>query len=303
MLPGKYGSKTLAVSPMNEPAVSVIIPTYNRAAYIVECLESVLNQTVKPHEVIVIDNGSTDDTEDRLKPFLKRITYLKIPAAGRPSVPRNVGLKKATGEIIAFQDSDDIWMPTKIEDQIGAMADPDIILSYGNAEIIDSEGKNTGTKILAPGVGKNGWIFKELLNTNFVSTLTVMARRDRLLAAGGFNEAKGLVEDWELWLRLSRVGQFKYIDKPLAYYRRHGGTISSALDDGTDNYIMSVYYSILKQPLKSHEKAAVYRRMAGLLFARTTKLAGWQKGTALMRAAYRLMLAKLFALLGRLGIK
>src|SRR6202008_2421167 len=107
---------------------------------IVECLKSVLNQTVKPHEVIVIDNGSTDDTEARLKPLMDKITYLKVPGSGRPSVPRNVGIKKATGDIIAFQDSDDLWTPTKIEDQIGAMDDPEIILSYGNAKIIDGKG-------------------------------------------------------------------------------------------------------------------------------------------------------------------
>jgi glycosyltransferase involved in cell wall biosynthesis len=278
--------------------VSVVIPTYNRADFVFESVKSVLNQTIKPHEVIVVDNGSTDGTEAKLKPLIKQIVYIKIGPSGRPSVPRNVGIQKATGDIIAFQDDDDLWTPNKIEQQIGCMANPDTIVSYGNAEIITAGGKKTGKKILGAEVAKSGSIFNELAASNFVSTLTVMARRDALLKAGGFNETPGLVEDWELWLRLSRVGRFQYVDKILAYYRRHDSTISSSLDDGYNNYILDVYNTLLHERLTNNEASAIHRNIAGVFRHRAVHPKGPTAILDASQAIYHRILALLFASIG-----
>src|SRR3990170_2838516 len=99
------------------PKVSVIIPTYNREKYIVETLQSVFAQTFTDYEVIVIDDGSTDNTADVLRPYLDRIVYIRKPNGGQGSA-RNVGIKVAKGEYIAFLDSDDLWMPEKLELQV-----------------------------------------------------------------------------------------------------------------------------------------------------------------------------------------
>jgi glycosyltransferase involved in cell wall biosynthesis len=102
--------------------VSVIIPTYNRADFIVESLESVLSQNIlnSDLEVIVVDDGSTDNTKQLLKPYVadKKIKYYEIKHSGLPAVARNFGLSKATGELIAFQDSDDKWTPGKLVTQL-----------------------------------------------------------------------------------------------------------------------------------------------------------------------------------------
>ena len=283
---------------MGKVAVSVIIPTYNRAKFIVESVESVLSQSTSPAEVIVIDNGSTDDTETQLKPLLKHINYTKIPPSGRPSIPRNFGIRQATGSLIAFQDSDDIWTIDKIKDQLPAMEDPKIILSYGNAEVITGEGNHTGKLVIPADLGKSGWVFNDLIATNFVSTLTVMTRKDALVQTGGFNESPGLVEDWELWLRMSRIGQFKYVDKSLAYYRRHDHTISAAFNDGTNEYALQVYRTIIKQPLLLSEKEMVHRNIAYALYSRAGNLHGISRLANQCQAIYQRILAKLLALIG-----
>jgi len=179
------------------------------------------------------------------------------------------------------------------------MSDPEVVVSYGNAEVMTVDGKKTGKKILAPGLGKSGKIFTELAMTNFVSTLTVMARRDALVKAGGFNETPGLVEDWELWLRLSRVGTFVYVDKTLAYYRRHDATISNALDDGTNNYVLDVYRTILHQPLSSAERSVIHRSISGIYRHRATRPKGPMAIADGVRAVYHRAVAVLLAFSGR----
>lgn len=281
---------------MSKPVVSVIIPTYNRAPFILAAVQSALGQknVGGQIEVIVIDNGSTDDTEARLKSVSEDIRYIKISASGRPSIPRNIGIREAKADLIAFLDSDDLWMPDKLEGQLEVMNDLEVLLCYGNAEVITAGGTRTGEMVIPREMGKSGYIFNDLVATNFVSTLTVITRRDGLIAAGGFNEAPGLVEDWELWLRLSRTGKFHYIDSPIALYRRHDATISFALNDGTNQYALLVYRTILRQPLGRAEKAAVHRGIAAVFSARMRNTGGLT-AYSLLNVVYERFLAKLLA--------
>jgi glycosyltransferase involved in cell wall biosynthesis len=217
-----------------EHLISVIIPTYNRAKFIKESIDSVVGQKLPSGydiEILVIDDGSTDNTEDVLKPFVvaKKIKYYNIPHSGLPSIVRNFGIQRSKGNLVAFQDSDDIWAINKLTYQLPAFDDSNVALSYGNAEMIDSKGKKIGNKILADNVGKSGNIFEYLVNENIISTLTVIARRDVLDAVGCFNESSELyaVEDYHLWLRICQNNPVKYVDKTLAFYRVHDNNISS----------------------------------------------------------------------------
>lgn len=214
------------------PLVSVVIPVYNRESYIESCVNSVLNQEKSScnYEVIVVDDGSTDGSSEVLKKFGNKIHYKRIDNSGRPAVPRNVGISMAKGEYIAFQDSDDLWVPNKLKVQLPELLKSEAALSYGNAGIIDASGNTTGRNIL----GSNnqffsGKVFDELVVENYIPTLTTIVRKDVLTDLGGFDESVNLtgVEDYHLWLRIAAKYTVTSINALLAKYRSHDGNIST----------------------------------------------------------------------------
>ena len=226
--------------------ISVVIPSYNRSGFIKDAVDSVLNQKgALDLDIVVVDDGSTDDTEAVLKPYHKKIRYFKLPHSGLPAVARNFGIAKARGELIAFQDSDDQWPLDKLSLEAPIFDDPKVIMTYGHAKIMDSGGKISSKNVVAPSKLKNGESFSSLIKENVVSTLTVMVRKDALEAVGGFNESERLraVEDYELWLRLAAKYPkgLRSIDKILAYYRVHDSNISSADDSLSVERLINVY--------------------------------------------------------------
>lgn len=219
--------------PSDKPTVSVIIPTYNRADYLPGAIQSVLDQKLRPEqkiEIIVVDDGSTDDTEKIIKNFGNRTSYYKLPHSGLPAVARNFGIAKAQADLIAFQDSDDLWVKNKLKQQLALFDDPQVVLCYGNALVMEADGKLTNQSVVPSSHQKSGDIFGDLVKENFISTLTVAARKSVLEKLGGFNESMRIrgLEDYELWLRLTglRFGKVKAIHRPLAYYRRHSRNVS-----------------------------------------------------------------------------
>lgn len=216
-----------------KPYISVVVPTYNRADFIVDAIKSVMGQKTKDkYEIIVIDDGSTDDTKQVLRPYIRKIRYYKIEHSGLPAVARNYGISKAKGELIAFQDSDDIWLADKLALQTPLFKDPSVVMTYGQAEIIDEGGKQATKKIVAGDRLASGEKFKTLLKSNVISTLTVMARKSVILDVGGFDESQDLqaVEDYELWLRIAAKFPkgIKSINKTLSLYRVHERNISGS---------------------------------------------------------------------------
>ncbi len=201
---------------MNKPTVSVIIPTYNRADLISRSIGSVLNQTFKDFEVLVIDDGSTDNTENIINSFNNsRIKYIKNKKNIGAAAARNIGIKIAKGKYIAFQDSDDEWMPEKLEKQINIFktSSRENIVYAGFWRIRD----NRKTYIPLDRVKqKEGNLYKELLKGNFISTQTILAKKECFEKAGMFDENLPRFQDWELVLRLSKHYDFKFIDEPLA---------------------------------------------------------------------------------------
>lgn len=213
--------------------ISTVIPTYNRANFIAEAVDSVLNQKLPRGwnlEVIVVDDGSTDNTATVLKKYGVKIKYLKLKHSGKPATPRNVAIKAATGTIIAFQDSDDLWAEDKLIKQLPLFDNADVVFSFGQAEIIDTKGNNTGQLVVDEKTLVSAKNFEDMLQQNPVSTLTVMARKEAIIAVGGFNEADELraIEDYDLWLRIAAryPNSLRPIKDTLAYYRRHDQNIS-----------------------------------------------------------------------------
>jgi glycosyltransferase involved in cell wall biosynthesis len=210
------------------PLVSVVITTYNRANYVAETIESVARQTYTNVEIIVIDDGSTDDTSAIVERLAPDVRYIWQENSERGAA-RNHGLRLAKGEFIAFLDSDDLWLPTKLEREVEFLdANPRIGLVYMGAIQIDSEGRELGVLRAA---GPSGRLTRSLLQNNCVSIGAHLARTSLIRDIGGFREERQLsgAEDWEMWVRLSLVTDFAYLPTIGVKIRTHpANTMSDA---------------------------------------------------------------------------
>jgi glycosyltransferase involved in cell wall biosynthesis len=212
------------------PRVSVIIPTYNRADLLGDAIASVLAQTYQDLEVIVADDGSTDHTAEVVERFGPRVTYLALPHRGQPAAPRNSALAVATGDYIAFLDSDDLFLPHKLALQVPILeANPQVGLVYSDGYFFDGDPDKTTGHALAGLATPSGNIFGELLRANFIFMPLILARRTLLEASGGFDEHPDFLvaEDYDLWLRLALQTNFQYVPGDVAAIRLHPGNISA----------------------------------------------------------------------------
>lgn len=220
------------------PVVSVVMPAFNAERFIDEALDSVFRQRISDVEVLVADDGSTDGTRTRVEAWQSKLTalrWLDAPVrAGRPSVPRNRALSVARGTFVAFLDADDVWTPGKMDDQLSVMRKyPDLVLVYS---ILRAFG--AGISFARAGYGLKPWPLtaatdaRSLESANTIPCSTVMARRDVLQRLGGFDEDPELnaVEDYDLWLRVSRVGPIGFIPRIHGGYRVHASGISRDID-------------------------------------------------------------------------
>lgn len=200
------------------PTVSVILPTYNRAHLICRAIQSILAQTFGDFELIVVDDGSTDNTEEIVKNFNdKRIKYIKCKENKGASTARNTGIKASKGEYIAFQDSDDEWLQEKLEKQVEILlhSPPEVGVAYTGIFRIEDD-----KKIYIPAgcfTLKEGKIHSELLKENFVGTPAVLIKKQCFERIRYFDEKLPALEDWELWIEISKYYEFRYINKPLVY--------------------------------------------------------------------------------------
>jgi len=204
-----------------EPLVSIILPTFNRASTLREAIESVLAQSYKSWELIVVDNHSIDSTDEILKNVERpQIKVLKIHNQGNISASRNQGILSSVGELIAFLDSDDWWESDKLERQVPLFEKPKVGLAYGNWWDFDERsGKTTlAIKKTMP----SGKVLNELLADNFVGLLTVVVRRQALEA---FKYPCDLrypyIGDFDMYVRVAEGWHFAYQEEPLGTYRRH----------------------------------------------------------------------------------
>ena len=208
--------------------VSVIVLTYNRADMVKEAINSILSQTFEDFELIVVDNESTDNTEEVIKSYAdERIRYFKHRNNGLIAVNRNYGIGKAQGEYIAFCDDDDLWMPEKLEKQAKLLdSDKELGLVYSACYSIDENGNSKGDTNLSTSKPLRGNVFDKLFQNNFIPMLTVMVRREVLSKVGEFDPKYIIALDHDLWLRIAEHYPIDFIAEPLAKYRIHGGNVS-----------------------------------------------------------------------------
>jgi O-antigen biosynthesis protein len=213
------------------PLVSVVIPTYNRAQLVARALDSVLAQSFRDFEALVIDDGSTDDTAGVVRRYVQmdtRVRYLRQHPNRGVGAARNVGLRESRGELIAFLDSDDYWFPAKLERQVDLMRDApaDVGLVYCGVENVNERGERW---LYEP--KSRGDVYARLLTKNVVhSGSGVMIRRNVIRTAGFFDERIPAIEDYDYWLRISRSYRFDFVAEPLLRYFDVGGTARKSND-------------------------------------------------------------------------
>ena len=197
--------------------ISVIIPIYNRAHLLAATLDSVFAQTRRVDQIIVVDDGSTDDPARVCAQFADRVTYRRIDHAGA-SAARNAGLEIAQDEFIAFLDSDDLWEARFLERMTAALDASDAGFVYCDYATFNARGLVQPTN-LPPSYKLRGNLFARLLETDFISTGALLIRRECLDRVGGFDPHLEIAHDWDLWLRLAREFDAEYVDEPLARIR------------------------------------------------------------------------------------
>ncbi len=211
---------------VNLPTVSIILPTCNRLPYLRTAVESVFAQTLNSWELIVADDGSAGETVEYLAELahLPRVKLLRLPHRGNPGAARNAGLREASGEYVAFLDSDDVWLPNKLEVQVAAhRACPARRWSYTALTRIDADGQIMHDEPSRLWILCEGDIFEQLLAMqSVVATPSVLAERHLIEQVGGFDEGQVFFEDYDLWLRLSLQSEVTAIDEPLVLIRNHG---------------------------------------------------------------------------------
>lgn len=254
--------------------ISVIIPAYNAACTILETVNSVQQQTFLDFEIIIINDGSTDNLLGQLSaindPRLKVFSYEN---GGLP-VARNRGIHHATGEYIAFLDADDLWTPDKLELQLAALqSHPKAGVAYSWTYFMDELGQSfhSGQNITA-----TGNIYADLLVSNFLAHgSNPLIRRVAVDSVGEFNSSLLSAEDWDYWLRLAAIWEFVLVPKAQIFYRQSSKSMSSRVDV-MERYQLEVIAQAFErapaelQYLKNQSLAKIYQYSAQLYLTRTT---------------------------------
>lgn len=216
------------MSPKYTPdLVSVIIPTFNSAQYLPQAIDSALSQSYAKVEIVVVNDGSTDNTKEVITPYQEKILYF-YKENGGPGSARNFGIEKSHGEYIAFLDADDYWLPDKLQTQMDFIKKHrEYALIHSNTWILE-EYKELYPRFMnkQPSIGK---IFKKLFLQNCINNLTVILKRECFDAVGGFDENEALIgfEDYDLWLRIAVLYEIGYVDEIVSVYRIHQRNISN----------------------------------------------------------------------------
>ncbi|MEK7727262.1 MAG: glycosyltransferase [candidate division KSB1 bacterium] len=215
------------------PLISVIIPTFNRAAMLAEAIDSVRAQSERDFELLVIDDGSTDETQRVCASYGAQLCYFKQDHRG-VSAARNFGIAQARGAFITFLDSDDLWQKHKLRRQRAWLAaQPQIMLCYTN-EIWIRRGVRVNQKKIHQKAG--GWIYPLCLPRCIISPSSVLMRRELFEHVGGFDETLPICEDYDLWLRVAARFEIGFLDEPLILKRGGHADQLSHSEYGVDRY-------------------------------------------------------------------
>jgi glycosyltransferase involved in cell wall biosynthesis len=212
------------------PTVSVTIAAYNYGRFLSAAVESVLAQTFGDFELIVVNDGSTDNTAEVILPYLadRRVRYYRTSHRGLGPA-KNLGVRFARAPLVAFLDADDMWLPCKLERQMALYrSDPGVGVVYTRRLLIDEQSRQL--RYEQP-VLHRGRVLKEIFQRNFICYSSALVRRSALENAGMFDESLPLAIDYDLWLRVATAYRFDYVDEPLVKYRTGHANLSSRVEE------------------------------------------------------------------------
>ncbi len=246
--------------PEQRPYVSVILPTYNRATELGNAMQSVLDQTYENLELIVVSDGSTDETEQVVNGFSDtRVRFIQSEKNGGLAYARNLGIREAQYDLLAFHDDDDLWKPEKLEDQVRELLQSDLSTGFCYCEMsyIMMDGK---TVHIVPRreinmVRKRGYLYPELLRRNIIGGPTLLVRRECLEDVGLFDESLAIFEDWDMVLRLSKGYDAAFVAKPLYDYFEHEKSLTT---DRSNAHREKIVKTLTRLDEKTAEDKAAY---------------------------------------------
>ena len=215
------------------PHVTAVLPVFNRAATVGVAIASVLAQSHDRVDVVVVDDGSTDGSGNIARGFGDRVTVLRQERAG-PYVARNRALRAAQGDLVAFIDSDDLWLPDRLARQLPLLDPPEVGLVYGDTSHVDAGGRQLGTRSFAVTPPRRGRVLEHFAWGVFVPTITVLARRACFEVTGLFPESQPVSGDALKWFQIARHYELDFVDAVVARYTVHPGGTSSDLGRALD---------------------------------------------------------------------
>ena len=243
---------------MSQSLVSVIIPTYNRAGFVREALASVLAQDYARQEVIVVDDGSADHTDEVVQSFGTAVQYIQQAHAG-VSAARNRGVAASAGALIAFLDSDDLWQPGKVTAQVALFQQQPQVQACYTDEIWIRHGVRVNPRLIHQ--KHAGWMFLPSLPRCIISPSSIMLRRALWECLGGFDESLPACEDYDLWLRLTVREPVAFIPKPLIVKRGgHADQLSRSVPV-LDQYRIVALEKLLHAALTTAQRQAVLEQL------------------------------------------
>jgi glycosyltransferase involved in cell wall biosynthesis len=259
-----------AINAASSGVVSVIIPCFNGARTIRRAVDSVRRQDYPEVEIIVVDDASTDETQEVIATLARPdLRVVRLPQNGGAAAARNVGIDLARGDFIAFLDADDEWLPGKLSAQIPVIASrPEMSLIASQARFVTVDGVEEESVYLdrVPACGAEAW--RVLLAYNYIATPTVVARRSTLLEMRGFNPSLIIGEDQDLWIRLSLVGEVGFIDRCLAIVHEQPDSLSSR----TARLTLDVMLPLVRHHYEAQKHRLTDREARTILGCRYEKL-------------------------------
>ncbi len=253
------------------PKTAVVIPTYNSSRYLVQAIDSVLAQTWQDLEILVIDDGSTDETERVMRRYQSPVRYI-YQQNGGVAIARNRGIAESKGKYVAFLDADDTWLPHKLELQIEALQkQPQYRACYSALAVADAE---LNPLSINYSYRQSSTLEDLLLRGNVIATpSSVLCERSLFDVAGGFDPKLSQCADWDMWVRLAVQTEFLYLDEPLVTYRQHGANMSrnAPLLEHDSLQVLTKGFAIpeLSEPLRARRQtgfARNYMVLAGTYF-------------------------------------
>jgi glycosyltransferase involved in cell wall biosynthesis len=207
------------------PRVSAVVTTYNYARFLPDALDSVLEQSHRNLEIVVVDDGSTDETAAVVRRYADRGVRYVSRSHGGAGRARNTGLEVTSAPLVAFLDADDAWLPDRVAAGVSHLArHPDLALAAAHAFACDERLRPTA--VVPAATAERGWMLDQLLVDNVVlNPSSVLLRRAAIEAAGGFSEIP-FGEDWDTWIEIAKRFPIGFIDRPVALVRRHSGSVS-----------------------------------------------------------------------------